>query len=49
VVTPKKQNDTNEVSWLAIKALTKLAERLAKVPTPDGYTRNQLVQLIPRT
>ena len=32
-----------------IKALTTLAERLAEVPAPDGYTRNQLVQLMPRT
>jgi integrase len=32
-----------------IKALTKLAERLTEVPAPDGYTRSQLVQLLPRT
>ena len=28
-----------------IEALTKLAERLAAVPAPDGHTRDQLVQL----
>ena len=28
-----------------IQALTKLAERLAEVPAPDGNTREQLVQL----
>ena len=29
-----------------IQALTKLAERLAAVPAPDGHTRNRLVQLV---
>jgi hypothetical protein len=28
-----------------IQALTKLAERLATLPAPDGHTRDQLVQL----
>ena len=32
-----------------IQALTKLVERLAAVPRPDGCTRNQLVQLTNQT